>query len=180
MSADSPGQRAVEAFEIDDVFLIRSDCNVNRDFNQTEVIPECGLQFSVSAAPEALAQVRTLLGPEAKKIFIIRYLVSGEGRLIKSEHVPESGEVDDKHVFATLRLTYAADYRCREEDFADREAIGAFVRNVVFHVWPFWREGAVSMAARMRLPRVTIPMNKPPTGPPGAPVSAKDAVATET
>jgi hypothetical protein len=161
MSEPSPGQRAVAAFEIDDVFLVGSECQVDPQFNQTELITEVTFQHRVGLEPTIYGQTRVPNDENEAPIHIIRYIVMGEVRFLREGVAASTEEVADSDVFARIKLRFAADYRCPKELTEDQDAIGAFGKNALFHVWSYWRESVHEHTARMRLPRVTIPMMKP-------------------
>jgi hypothetical protein len=87
--------------------------------------------------------------------------VTGEVRLLKAGVSAGTGEVADSDVFASIKLRFAADYRGAKDIIDDKDAINAFGKNALFHAWFYWREAVHEHAARMRLPRITIPMMKP-------------------
>lgn len=160
MNAEAAGGRAVASYEIDDIFLIASSCTSGPEFNPTQQIVEVSVRLNFGIASNVRLQRRTPLHGGAD-ILVIRYIATGE-LLILSPGVPEDKvELDPADTLANVQLTFAADYRCSEADFSDREAIGSFVRYVRLHVWPYWREGVSEILTKMRLPRVTIPMMKP-------------------
>lgn len=183
MSEPSAGQRAVAAFEIDDVFMVSSNCQLDRQFNQTELVTEVSFQHRVGLEPTIIGQTRVPHDEGEATVRIVRYFVTGEVRLLKpgveiaTEAGGESAEIPDSDLIATIKVTFAADYRCTEANHEDRDAISAFGRNALFHVWPYWRESVHDHVARMRLPRITIPMMKPGANPapvPGIEDSSKE------
>lgn len=160
MTDVSPGRRAVEAYEIDDVFLMESDCRVQSSFNQTESITEMALQHRVSLGPSILHQVRTPTDG-SEEMHIIRYLVTAELRVLRDGVPHDKPEVGEEDILAVLKLTFAADYICSKAAAEDGDAVRSFGRNALFHVWPYLREAVHAFGARMRLPRITLPMMKP-------------------
>jgi hypothetical protein len=170
----SPGERAVAAYEIDDVFLVESTCRIETDFNQSQQFNETAILHRIKLRPNILLQSRTPLDTAQSTIYLIRYLVEGEVYFLKNDvkPIPDAPEIPEGDTFGRILLTFAADYRCTKEQHEERDAISAFGRNAVFHVWPYWREGVHANAARMRLPHITIPMLKPP------PRNQSDAEAT--
>jgi hypothetical protein len=161
MNAPSPGQRAVADLEIDDVFLIGADCQVDPQFNQTELFENVVFQHRVGLGPTIYGQSRVPLESSDPELHIVRFVVTGEVRILRRNAKHDSEEVVESDVLATIKLEYAADYRCSRSLIDDQGAIKAFGRNAVFHVWPYLREGIHDCAARMRLPRITVPMLKP-------------------
>lgn len=177
MTESNPGQRAVDAYEIDDVFLVESSCRVQRDFNQSALLPELGLQHRAIIEPTVSQQVRTPIDG-GQEIYIIRYFITGELRVLRDGVPHDKSDVADDETLAVLKLSFAADYRCRKEAFSDKSAIEAFGETAIFHVWPYWREAVHAFGARMRLPRITIPMMKARPG--SRPVAVADSQSAQT
>ena len=69
----------------------------------------------------------------------------GEGNLV--------GEID---------ATFAADYLMNSEHPIEPDDLGSFSPNVMYHVWPYWREFIQNSLSRMRLPPVALPMLRLP------------------
>ncbi|HEU4652876.1 MAG TPA: hypothetical protein VFS47_02770 [Steroidobacteraceae bacterium] len=157
----SAGARAVSSFEIEDVFVIQSNCSIPRDFNQIEPRNDGLFAHTVSADPECLWQVRTT--PDGASLYVLRYFVNAVARLMKPGFEPTEEPPTDEDSLAVLQFKLAVDYRCPADAVEDQEAIGAFSKNVCFHAWPFIREEIHSACARLRLPRLTLPMLKPDT-----------------
>ena len=160
MTENGPGARAVAAAQIDDIFLIKSDCWVARDFNPSAQVSQFTYGHQSSVDLEVLVQTRTPLdGTPA--FHILRYFVNADVRLLKPEVKIEAKEPAEQDLLAVLRFTLAADYRCPKELAEDKDAIGAFARNAHFHVWPYLREEVQSVCGRLRIPRITLPVLRP-------------------
>jgi hypothetical protein len=150
----------VDAYEIQDVFLIRSECWVSRDFNQTEPFAVFTYGHQSGIEKEVLRQERKPTDG-SEPFHVLRYLVRAEVRLLKPGVQPgETGPTDDD-CLALMRFTVAADYRCPKESLEDKDAIGAFSRNAHFHAWPYLREEVQNACSRLRIPRITLPVLRP-------------------
>jgi hypothetical protein len=160
VSEPSAGARAVVAYEIEDVVLIESSCNVDRDFNPAMLLTEAAFAHRVSVDSEVLALTKTPVA-EGGVLHVIRYFLTTEVRLVKPGKKPDVADAQDEDFMATLNFVFAIDYRCSKEAVEDRDAIGAFSSNAQFHAWPFIREEVHAMCGRLRIPRLTIPMLKP-------------------
>jgi hypothetical protein len=159
--AAKPGERAVAECEIDDVFLVSTECKVDRQYNQSVVgLDDLPALHRVAIDNNVLMQTRTLAPPSEGSIFILRYYIKGEILYPKPGETLEGESVDDSKVLAKLTHEFAVDYRCQKEFFEDKVAVAAFGKNALFHVWGFWREAVISDSARFRLPRVIVPMMK--------------------
>jgi preprotein translocase subunit SecB len=65
-------------------------------------------------------------------------------------------EQTDLDYLALIEATYVAEYRITSE--LNKECLDEFaLRNVSYHVWPYWRELLTSQCERMRLPRIILP-----------------------
>ncbi len=157
MNTGGPGTRAVASFDVEDIFLAASQCEVNPNFNPTQAFTDVGFQHRVTPDKSVLLQVRTL-AEGGEELFFVRYSVTGEIRFLMPGIPIDKSDLSSSELMATIRLTFFADYRCSKESFSDKDVIASFVRNAVFHVWPYWREAVSDLCGRMRLPRVTIPM----------------------
>jgi hypothetical protein len=161
VSDPSPGVRAVDAFTLDDVFLINMECRVARDLNQSTPITEFSYAYQSGVDPQMLVQERTpLAGDNRTPFHILRYYVTADVRLLKPGVQAENRDPTDDEILAVLKFTLATDYRCPKEKLEDKDAIGAFTRNAHFHAWPFLREEIHTACARLRIPRITLPMLK--------------------
>lgn len=161
MSEPSPGARAVEAFEIEDVFLVASESRVARDLNPQAPILEFGYGFNGGIEPQVIVQQRGD-AERATSIFVLRYYVNAEVRILKPEvRAAKQEDFTDENTMAYIRLVVATDYRGPEDLVRNPEVVGAFSRNAYFHAWPYLREEVHAMCSRLRVPRITLPMMKP-------------------
>jgi hypothetical protein len=161
VSDPTPGARAVEAFQIEDVFLIASECHVVRDLNPQAPILEFAFGFLSNVEPEVLVQERG--DAEGKNpFFVLRYYVNVEVRILKPEIRGATQEdFTEEKTLAYGKAVVAADYRGPEHLVRDPNVVGAFSRNAYFHAWPYLREEVHGMCSRLRVPRITLPMMKP-------------------
>lgn len=68
----------------------------------------------------------------------------------------EESEVD---YLAWIEAEYIAEYKITNE--LQKDSLDAFaLKNVSYHVWPYWRELLASQCERMRLPRTLLPMTQ--------------------
>jgi len=167
LSAEHPGAQAVAALEIEDIFVLSINASVTREFNQTERPPEVVSMQRLRVDSQGLWQTRAPASQPDHHFTVLRYYVLADLVVAKAGSVPENDEMKIEDRLANINLIFAADYRCKAERPSD-EALSAFIHNVVFHVWPYWREAVHSECARLRLPAVTIPMMKPGQQLPGA------------
>jgi hypothetical protein len=160
VTTTSPGERAVATYKIEDVFLVKADCWVARDNNQTAPPGEITYGHISGIDKNVLYQERTS-AVDGSKITIIRYFVNTDVRLVKPGISVENREPTDEELLAVMKLTFAADYSCPKEAVKDSDAISAFSRNAHFHAWPYIREEVSAFCGRLRIPRVMLPMLRP-------------------
>lgn len=67
-----------------------------------------------------------------------------------------SDEKSEPDIKAAIESDFIAEYKINSH--LEQECIDEFsLKNVSYHVWPYWREYLSSQCERMRLPRVTLP-----------------------
>lgn len=68
----------------------------------------------------------------------------------------ESGEQKDSNVCALIEAEFIAEYSLKGS--LETECIDEFaLKNVSYHVWPYWRELLMSQCLRMHLPKLVLP-----------------------
>ena len=60
MNDSAPGSRAVNALEIEDVFVVSTTMRIDRDFNPTEEIAELAIGQRVEVDRNVMHQLRTV------------------------------------------------------------------------------------------------------------------------
>jgi hypothetical protein len=156
----NPGQRAVAAYQIEDVFVIKLDCHVYPEFNPTEAWGQIAFNHRASVDKNMLVQTRKMVGGGEDQT-IVRYFVNSEVGLLKADTSIEKKEYAEEDYVASIHISVAADYSCSLEASKDADAMAAFSRNAVFNVWPYLREIIHAACDRLRIPRLTIEMFKP-------------------
>ena len=157
MSEPSPHERALAAFELDDVLIVELRCKVARDFNQSAPIEEMRFLHKFDLQGNGMVQSRKVVG-ESEEFLVFRYYIDGGVRLIKTDVPSDREEFAEQDVLAEIEGTVAVDYKSSKDLRGDPEAVGGFGPNVVFHAWPYWRAAISSVATDMRLPRIVLPM----------------------
>ena len=72
--------------------------------------------------------------------------------------VIEDGENKDE-LLAEINAEFAADYFVSKDNIPDDASIKQWSgQNAVLHCWPYWREHAHSMMAKMGLPVIMLPL----------------------
>ena len=161
MSEKNAHDRALQAFELDDIFIVELTCKIARDFNQAGSLPEVGMQHRFEPENSGLIQTRQEM-PSGKEVMIFRYYVDGNVRVLIPDVPANKTDVASEDLLAEIAGVIAVDYRTNRDLREDVEAIGAFGANVVFHAWPYWRAAVLCRAAELRLPRIVLPMMRQP------------------
>ncbi len=91
-------------------------------------------------------------------------VISEEDRIrVLAEFRMEVGPTEtndaEKQVAVQITLTLALTYQCPNVAKLSKRAIDAFGQiNGIYNAWPYWREFVQNTAARMELPRLTVPV----------------------
>jgi hypothetical protein len=162
VSENSPGARAVKAYEVEDVFLLDLECSVFHEFNPLEQLPPITYKHSISLDQNLLIQTRA--DPDGgNKVAMVRYFINSEVVVLKpgSESKESDEPVPKEARLASIKFTLATDYMCPMNLAHDQDAILAFGKNAMFHAWPYVRETVHLSCEKLRIPRITIGMFKP-------------------
>jgi hypothetical protein len=179
---ESKQKFAQRTLAIQDIFVVNSDIKVREDFNQTQAGYTFGAMGRHSVEPKALIQER--LTQDGNKLRIIRFFVGVGFRYVDGQvgDVPvlTSEEFDGSNAVAEINARFAADYLHTGEEAPSEDILTAFAPNVLYHVWPYWREYIQAFLMRMRLPPTTLPMYPISTiqedSVSGAPTTSKKAI----
>jgi hypothetical protein len=162
------GAQAIDALEIEDVFLVEVTSSVNRDFNQTDhSFSELHAMQRYLVESQVLKQLRAPQDAPDKNFLIIRYFFRGDVVLAKPSYQITGEEIPEESRLASLNFVFALDYRCEIAAEPSSDMLGAFSRNVVYHAWPYWRAATHAECVRLRIPPITVPMMKAAGSPPG-------------
>lgn len=139
-------QQAIDALQIEDVYLRESSAKCDDDFDpkHSTCIEKLSAELMYLVRQSAVVEL-----PD--EVQLLRVFVDVGSRWVD----PESSE-DEPKVLAIIQAEYIAEYRMNfplEQSCIDEFAL----KNVSYHVWPYWREFLSSQCERMRLPRVTLP-----------------------
>jgi hypothetical protein len=140
-------QNAIDNLQIRDVYLrsLRSECTEGFDpkYAEYETIT---VQTRHQVKTSELSQVN---GDAS----ILRVNVELGARWIDSGG---SGDEAGESVCALIEAEFIAEYSVK--DSLDSECIDEFaLKNVSYHVWPYWRELLASQCLRMHLPKLVLP-----------------------
>lgn len=72
---------------------------------------------------------------------------------------PDEDASGEAAVRAQVEADFVAEYLMSEE--LEQDAIDAFaLNNASYHAWPYWRELVMNQSERLRMPRVSLPMQQ--------------------
>lgn len=158
--------QAARALNIQDVCLRNSRVFLDEDFDPIlsgwDVL---GVQFRQHVIESLVVNVTDEAGNSSK---MLRVLYECAFRLIPQEGsetkdpTKDFGEDDAPKTLAMSIARFAAYYQITDE--LEKDAIDEFAKfNVGYHVWPYWREYASSIAARFKLPTFMVPLYRIPS-----------------
>ena len=156
-------QRAITPF---DVYIKEAKAYVAPDYDAR--YPDKGVSFQIRHGLKAETE-RLELGEAGseQRVDVLRYVVETGVRFVDEVAADEadtsiekdnSAEADKPVVRAEITSTWLVEYRVLKMDDVDLEGIQAFSENnVMYHVWPYWREFIHASCARLRLPQIMLP-----------------------
>ena len=148
--------RALDNLHIEDLALRRSvvevdaDCILGLDENQLEI------QLKWRAESGRLLNITDDNTKKSRVLFIVE--IGTSVRLLdKQQKDPnESAELKTR---AQVDATFLASYRVQDGANVEQPALDEFAKhNVIYHVWPYWREYLSNTLGRAHLPAFTLPM----------------------
>ncbi len=156
-------QEAIESLSIHEVTLNKSNLYVSDNFEPLFPLSESfGIQSRQGTTGTNTLKVNS---SEEESRSFLRVGFECAFRLIPDE-LPKEALKDqtqmEEQVLAEVIAQFTAYYSIDKE--VQEEAISEFCKyNVGYHVWPYWREYAASVANRLRLPPVILPLYKVPS-----------------
>lgn len=159
MSDDDILRRIQGALLPFDVYLRDTHLRVAEGFDPKLSHSALGFQIRNEVRPEA-ARLE-LLEPEdpQRRIPALRYIVDTGVRLTGRDTQAQSDQAEAP-VRAQIEALWWVEYHIHKPEAVDQAGIDAFRENgnVMFHLWPYWREFIHASCARLRLPQVILPM----------------------
>ena len=152
--------RAIESLAVLDVFVRETSAWLAKGFDPKRHTGTPGVQVR----HEAGSRIDILDGDEGEQIAV--FPVSTGVRLTERDNASAGdGESGSPRILAELTATFVAEYRITTSSPPEHEALEEFAQmNVLYHVWPYWREYVQSMCGRLRLPEIMLPMFRLPEG----------------
>ena len=151
-------ERAKSSLQIFDVYLGGSEIRLSEDYDPKYRPEAVHAQFRYH--PHDKVGLTEMDHADQGKLRICRFRFETGVRLVKG--IPEkdsAAAVEEENIKAQILATFMAEYRIVSADQPDSEALGVFAQNnVMYHVWPYWREYVQSACSRLRLPSFVMPM----------------------
>lgn len=154
----SPLERAQKGLQFEDIFHRETNCWLANDFEPRTPAPQFRVQTKHQVIQSDLLTFDN--GDDTDGIKLFRVRIDTGVRLINCS---EDEQNDDLSPCAQIEVSYHVDYLITDQDLiGDRQALDAFaLQNASYHLWPYWREYAMSQAQRMNLPKIPIPLKMP-------------------
>lgn len=139
-------QKAIDTLQIQDVYLRSSQTTCEDDFDPkyAEEIESLGIQQMQLIKQTQIAEIES--GGFLARIFV----------LMGNRWVQSVGENVDPKIEMTIEAEFIAEYFMASE--LDQVCLDEFAqKNVIVHIWPYWREFLSSQCDRLRFARLVIP-----------------------
>lgn len=142
-------QKAIDCLHISDLYIrdLESKCNDGFDPKYYEME---GLTVQTK---HMVTRSEVVQGDNDVKLFRV-FVEVGVKWLAEDE-----SSKDDVNPLALIEAEFIAEYSITDD--LEDECLNEFaLKNVSYHVWPYWRELLTSQCDRMRLPRLMLPMTQ--------------------
>ena len=150
-------QQAIECLQIRDVLMHDSEAFIAETFDPKYGTGVDGLLVQLKHIVSHSQVLEVEDGERTQQLF--RVFIQLGARWIEGvpgEQGDGGGTVAEEQVKAQIEATLIAEYALT--DHPGKEALDAFaLKNVSYHVWPYWREYLSSQCQRMGLPKVVVP-----------------------
>ncbi|MGY2400140.1 hypothetical protein [Pseudomonas sp. SDO5271_S396] len=148
--------KAIASLKFTDVFITKSTSSLSEDFDPKFDARSDRLSFQTKnfVTASAIFEGESEDGP----LQLFRVTSELGIRIICKDDVEEGNE--EPEVLAQVEATMEADYTISDASIAEnQEALDEFaLKNVSYHVWPYWREYVTSQLLRMNMPKLVLPM----------------------
>lgn len=140
-------QKAIDSLQIQDVYLRNLVARCEGDFD-----PKYYSDLE-SLVIQTMHQVRQSMVVELDdQKNVLRVFVNLGARWMDEKNEDEAGSIK-----ALIEAEFIAEYTMKE--MLEKASIDEFsLKNVSYHIWPYWRELLSSQCDRMHLPKAILPM----------------------
>lgn len=146
---DSNLQKAIRNLRIADLYVRDLTCKCSGDFDPKYF----DMEAVFFQTKYVVTRSEVLQGDVKEQIFRVFVEVGAKWS--------QDAQQGDKSVIdlAWIEAEYIAEYIISDE--LEKDCLDEFaLKNVSYHVWPYWRELLASQCERMRLPRTLLPMTQ--------------------
>lgn len=142
-------QQAIDNLQIEDVYVRNMVARCEGDFD-----PKYNADFAALVVQtQHFVKQSQVVELDGKK-HLLRVHVDVGMRWFDEKAPDEASGVK-----AFIEAEFVAEYTMKGQ--LDKSSIDEFsLKNVSFHVWPYWRELLTSQCARMNLPKIVLPINQ--------------------
>jgi len=160
MSAEALA-KAIEGLSLDDIFLAESTAWLAEEFDPKYDVRCEELAYQTKSVV-VRSEILEIGNGESKKLVFRVWSELGVRIGCKSDLHSDN---EDPEILALVEGSMCADYEIKTASLADdQEALDIFaLKNVPYHVWPYWREFVTSHLQRMNMPRIVLPMQLRPS-----------------
>lgn len=139
-------QKAIDTLRINDVYLKKSISECFNDFDPKFYpgIDELEIRTKHIVIGHSVSEIDD-------SVWLVRVFIE-LGILLIDSNV----EVDSDNKRAIIEAEFVAEYQS-DEKLEDSWVEEYALKNVSYHVWPYWREFLMSQSCRMHLPRFVLP-----------------------
>ena len=146
-------QEAVDALRINNISLFAANCSIADHYLPAYDSATRDLQVQFKHVVSKRERI-DITDDEEDTFSILRFHVDLGARLINKNALGE----DEQKVL--IEATFVSEYLLDRTELSE-EAITEFaLKNVMFNVWPYWREYLTNTFDRMNLPKVQLPFFK--------------------
>lgn len=141
-------QKAQDSLHIQDVYLHDLVAHCDDNFDPKSIAAESSLIVQTKHYVKQSVKLKS----DADQHFLRVYVVIG-ARWVNKE---DKDKDNDELVKAVVEAVFIAEYTMGE--LIEKKCIDEFaLKNVSYHIWPYWRELLANQCDRMRLPRFILP-----------------------
>lgn len=161
-NATAPGRlnrealkKAIDSLDLQDIALKSCAVDVDQDCILGADAAKLQIQLRWGSKQASLLQAKEKASKGPRRLFVVEV-----GTTLRLVDKPEDGSdaAADAPPRALIDATFLATYRVKNED-VEAPALDEFAtKNVIYHVWSYWREFLTNMLARSHLPPFTLPM----------------------
>lgn len=149
-------QQAITPF---DVYVKDASASVAPDYDAR--YSNSVLTFQIRYGLKGDAERLGFEGDDEERINLLRYLIDTGVRFVDESAATDTQDPSNEKepvVRGEITATWLVEYQILKPEDVDEAGIQAFSENnVMYHLWPYWREFIHATSARLRLPQIVLP-----------------------